>query len=192
MCNHHQHSLISFQIFLQPVDHPFIQVVGRLVQQQYIKIPRQHLRQRKLSPLSSRKILHLLLRHFDSKLRRITLHQPVLISIPVQRIRRYRSTLRKMWILRKISNLQPILPDNLPLIRLLLPRNHPQQRRLPGTINPHNTNLIPLLDTKRSILKNNLLPKNLTDMLNINNIHSKLLIHHKISITALSYHPSPT
>ena len=191
MCNHHQHSLISFQIFLQPVDHPFIQVVGRLVQQQYIKIPRQHLRQRKLSPLSSREILHLLLRHFDSKLRHITLHQPVLISIPAQHIRSHRSPLRKMRILWQISNLQSILPNNLSLIRFLLPCDHPQHCRLAGTINPHNTNLIPLLNPKRSILKNNLLAKNLTDMLNINNIHPKLLIYHKISITALSYHPSP-
>ena len=96
--------------------------------------------------------------------------------------------MRTLW---QISNLQSILPNNLSLIRFLLPCDHPQHGRLAGTINPHNTNLIPLLNPKRSILKNNLLTKNLTDMLNINNIHPKLLIYHKISITALSYHPSP-
>ena len=124
---HENHALITRQIVLQPVNHRFIQMVGRLVQKQHIKIRRQDLRHRHFSPLAPGKGIHPSLKIADAELCQIALNDPVRCPCLIQRIGRNRRILRKIRILSQISDPQTVLLHNLPAIRFLHPGNNFQQ-----------------------------------------------------------------
>ena len=150
-------------------------MVGWLVQQQNLKRKCQRFRKRHLFLLSSRKVLYFHLMVRDSKFVERTLHLtfqcPVIFRYAVKRIRQNRCIFWKHRMLRKIREANPILLYNLSLIRLLHTCNHTQQSRFPGTIDSNNPNFIPLLNSKRDIIKNRLFAKYFTDMFYIQYVH---------------------
>ena len=175
MRNHDHNAFKTSQKILKPGNHLIIQMVRRLIQKKHITRIHQSPRQSHPLLLPARQMINLLLMIHNPQLIQhipgLALRTPVLLPFPLCHIIQNRSPLRKLGHLRQIRNPQPILRNNLPLIRLLQPTDNLQNRRLPSTIDPDNPNLIPLMHPIRNIIQNHLLAKHLRNMLYIQNIH---------------------
>ena len=175
MGNHDHNTFKTSQKILQPGHHLIVQMVGRLVQKQHITGIHQCPGQCHPLLLPSGQMINLLLVIHNSKLIQyipgLTLCAPVLLPLPLSHIIQDRSPLRKLRHLRQIRNPETILCDYLPFIRILQTTDDLQNCRLPGSVNPDNPNLIPLMHPIGNIIQNHLFTKHLGNMLYIQNIH---------------------
>ena len=162
MGNHKDGSPKFPQIFFQPGNHLRIQMIGRLVQQQHIKIQSQYFSQSYLAPLSSGKIFYRRIILQNPQLIQIALYFPLLLT--VLDIRQNRGIFRKLGILRQIGNPQIILLNNLSLIRFFQSGCHFQKRGFSRTIYTNNTDFVPFLNTKGRMVKNHFFSVNFADI----------------------------
>ena len=70
MSHHQKTDIATSQIIFQPLRHIKVEVIGRLIQNQEIRLRDKHIRQSNTFELSSREMLHLLIEITDFKLRK--------------------------------------------------------------------------------------------------------------------------
>ena len=114
---HQNSSSVGTQILFQPGDHFLVQMICRLIQQQYIKMTGKDLCKYNSSFLSTRKLLNFLIKICDSKFCQITLYLPALICPTFQCIRTDIRSVRENRVLRYKCKLQSILPYYLSTVR---------------------------------------------------------------------------
>ena len=74
---------------------------------------------------------------------------------------------REIAVLGQNRQFQPILPDDLPPVRLLLPGDNPKKRGLTRTVNPDDSHLFAFLNAAGDIIKDPFIPVQLTYVLYI-------------------------
>ena len=173
---YHDHgSFITIQIVFQPCEHLIIQMVGRLVQQQYIKILHQCPYKCCLSPLTTGKLCQQLLMIQNAQLIEhalcFTLQCPVHVPHTICHIGKYGFFFRKCWILLQVCDPDPVLCDHLPFIWLFQSSKHTQKCCLSGSVDTDHTDLLSFGNATGNVIKNHFSAKNLADMFYIDNIH---------------------
>ena len=175
--HHDDRAAVRPQILLQPGDHAAVQVVGRLIQQKNVKVLREDLREDNSSLLPAGEMADRYIVLPDPQLCQAAFHLPVLSVSPVKCVGADIRILGKYRILGYIRDLQSILPDDLPGIRVLFFCDHLEKCGFSRPIDPNDPDLVSLLDTERGVVKDRLLTVNLADMFYVYNIHSPKLLY---------------
>ena len=178
MRNHQNRSPVRTEVLFQPADHLSIQMVGGLIQKQYIEISGQCSGKHDPSLLPSRQLFHFLIQPGNAQFQKIALNLPFLASADSKCAGPDICPRREVRILRHPGNLKAILADNLSFIRDLPAGNHFKKRRLSRPVYSNNTDLIALLYSEGCVFENDLPAIYFPDMLYINNIHKHLLTNH--------------
>ena len=172
MGDHQYNAAEPSQIIFQPCDHLIVQMVRRLIQQKEIRRGFQNLCQRNFFLLAAGQVGNRRIIRKNSQTCQIALHHPAVFRFRILNIRLDRRPLGKFRILRKIGDSQSVLADHLAFVRLFQTCDHPQKRRLSGTVNPDNSDLLPFLNAERCIVKNRFFSVNFAHMFNVQYIHS--------------------
>ena len=160
VAHHHAGKRRIVQQRLQPGNARQIQVVRRFVQQQHIRVGNNRFRNRQpLSPASAQRRRFRLQRRKAGPPRRLVqpaivlrIGQPGAIHCGFQHGAHCQPG-RKVRLLLHIRNPRPLACRHVACIRLLLARQHRQQRGLPSSIRPNQPNAVPFRHRKSDSLK---------------------------------------
>ena len=159
MCYHDDSALALFQHILQPVAHHIVQMVCRLIQHENLRRRQQHGHQRQTLALPAGKLPAGLSELRDSqpcqhRFRvRLDIARIALCPVAAQNSLQNRLLIIELRVLRQETDHAVVGCYDFPLIRLLNPCNHLQQRRFPGSVDADDSGFLALLQIKARIGK---------------------------------------
>ena len=182
MGDHKDGSAVIFQIILEPGEHFVVKVVGRLVEDQDIKIRRKHFCQGNFAALAARERIKFCVVFGNAKLHKVTLHLPILL-IAGKGIGQHGGILREFRCLRQVGHFEVVLADNLAGIRCFFSRYHAQQRGFSGSVDSDDTNLVAFLQTEGGIVKNQFIAEQFADVFDVDDIH----LHNSATVWLITF-----
>ena len=154
--DHHQCATVGRKPPLEPGDGLCVDVVGRLVEQQQVDGPDQRRRQRDALFLPARKRAHVAVKVRDAQLcqQRLRLvgvrRADVLRAVP-EHLLDARSRLIVARHLRQVGDAQAVSSRDRAGVRLLLPAEQLEQRRLARAVDAHHADAVVLADIERRV-----------------------------------------
>ena len=156
---HDDSALALFQHILQPVTHHIVQMVRRLIQHKNLRRRQQHGHQRQTLALSAGKLPAGLSELRDPQLCqhrfciRFDIARIALCPVTAQHRIQNRLRIIELRVLRQETDQAVVGCYDLPLIRLLKPGDHFQQRRFAGSVDADDSGFLALLQIKARIGK---------------------------------------
>ena len=176
--DHHQRAAIALQLVLQPLDHLVVQMVGRLVQDQQIAWRQQCCCQGCSLALPAGQGLRHHGRILDAQLFqhrcRFALDIPefLILFYIADHILQDAPLGVKNRILRKIRDLEPVSPYDLPLVRFQCAGHDREQRRFAGAVDADHADAVIFVNSLRHVLQDRCVAEGYSDPLQSHQNHA--------------------
>ena len=177
MRDHDQRAAVTLQLILQPLDHLVVQMVGRLVQDQKIAGRQQRRCQRSSLPLPARKRIRHYGRIFDAQFFqhrcRFALDVPefLVLFYVADHILQDAPLGVKNRILRKIRDLEPVSPYDLPFIRFQRAGHDCEQRGFACSVDADHADAVIFVNSLRHVLQDRCVAEGYSDSLQCHQNH---------------------